>query len=419
MSERGETRGDRGPDAGRRGALALSRSSAFQFVLTMGLVNLFADMTYEGGASINGPFLGSLGASAAAISIIAGAGEFLGYSLRSVSGYIADRTGKHWPVTFVGYAINLLAVPAMAFATSWPWAGCLILAERIGRAIRKPTVEAMLSYSTGKHGKGWVYAVNTAMDETGAVLGPLLIAVILYTKGGEHYRIGYATLLSSTVLALAALIVARFFFPLPARLESGGPRTAQERGFTRAYWLYMAAGSCFAAGLMSYELISYHLASTRVVSPQSIPLLVAFATTAAIVATLILGRLYDRVGIAAVVGAVVLAASFSPLIFLGDFAVVLLGLALWGVGYATQDTLLKALIASVLPEGRRNLAFGLFYLGYGGGWLIGSVTTGLLYDHSRLALIAFAVATQLASIPFFVLGARAMGTQQNVNAATD
>src|ERR1044071_487079 len=140
-------------------------ASAFAFVLTMGLVNLFADMTYEGGASINGPFLGTLGASAAAISIIAGVGEFLGYSLRSVSGYIADKTGKHWPITFIGYSINLLAVPAMALAQSWHVAAALLLAERIGRAIRKPTVEAMLSYSTGKGGRGWVYAVNTALDE--------------------------------------------------------------------------------------------------------------------------------------------------------------------------------------------------------------------------------------------------------------
>src|SRR5947207_12241421 len=89
-------------------------SAAFRFVLTMGLVNLFADITYEGGGALNGPFLGSLGATAAAISIVAGLGECLGYAVRSVSGLVADRTGKHWLVTFVGYAINLLAVPAMA-----------------------------------------------------------------------------------------------------------------------------------------------------------------------------------------------------------------------------------------------------------------------------------------------------------------
>lgn len=371
----------------------------------MGVVNLFGDMTYEGGASINGPFMGSLGASAAIVSIVAGVGEFLGYSLRSVAGYIADRTARHWLVTFIGYGINLLAVPAMALAPSWQLAAAFILAERIGRAIRKPTVEAMLSYSTGKHGKGWVYAVNTAMDETGATLGPLLIAAVLFIKGGDSYRIGYSTLLLSSLLALTALVAARITFPVPSRLERGGPRTASDQGFTRAYWLYMIAGAFFAAGLMSFELISYHLAQSGTVSGQWIPAFLAIASAMAVVATLVLGRLYDRIGIAAVAGAVILAASFSPLVFLGGFGLALVGLLLWGIGYAVQDTLLKALIASVLPESRRNLAFGLFYLGYGGGWLIGSVATGLLYDQSRIALVVFAAAAQIASVPLFLLGA--------------
>jgi MFS family permease len=389
-------------------------SSAFAFVLMMGVVNLFADITYEGGASINGTYLGKLRASAAAISIIAGIGEFLGYSLRSVAGYIADKTGKFWLVTFIGYSINLLAVPAMALAETWQVAGALILLERVGRAIRKPTVEAMLSYSTGKHGKGWVYAVNTAMDETGATIGPLLIALVLYLKG--DFRNGYALLLVSTVLALISLVAARLVFPVPSRLEAGGPPTAHAKAFTRSYWLYMVAGACFAAGLMSFELVSYHLSSTRTMTEHWIPLSLALATVMAVAASLILGRLYDKIGITAVVVAVVLASLFSPLVFFGGFWLALGGLLLWGIGYATQDTLLKVLIASVLPEGKRNLAFGLFYLGYGGGWLVGSVTAGFLYDRSRVALVVFAIVVQLASLPFFLLAARAAQSRRHAPA---
>lgn len=390
---------------------ALSGSPAFRFVLAMGVVNLFADTTYEGGASLNGTFLGTLGASAAAISIIAGLGEFLGYSLRSVSGYIADRTGKHWPVTFIGYTINLLAVPAMALAPSWQVAAALVLTERIGRAIRKPTVEAMLSYSTGKLGKGWVYALNTALDETGATVGPLLMALVLFLKGS--YQLGYALLLVSSLLALASLVAARIVFPLPSRLEEGGEKTARAKGFTKGYWLYMVAGACFAAGLMSFEFVSYHLSSSGTVTAHWIPLFLALSTGMGVVASLVMGRLYDRIGVGVVVAAVCLSALFSPLVFLGGFWVALVGMFLWGIGYATQDTLLKALIASVLPEGRRNLAFGLFYLGYGGGWLAGSVTTGLLYEHSRTAIIVFSVVVQLASVPFFVLAARTERSARN------
>jgi len=380
----------------------IGSSPAFNFVLTMGVVNLFGDMTYEGGGAINGQFMATLGASAAVVSISAGLGEFLGYSLRSVSGYISDRTGRYWLITFIGYAINLLAVPVMALAGNWQVAALLILAERIGRAIRKPTVEAMLSYTTGKHGKGWVYGVNTALDETGATLGPLIMSLVLFLHG--DYRTGYALLLTSSVLALGALVVARINFPVPSRLEQG--RTAPASGLGRSYWLYMVAAVCFAAGLISYELVGYHLATAKIVTEQWIPVLLAFSTGCGVIASLVLGKLYDRSPLPTLLVAVFLSSLFSPFAFFGGSPALLAGMVFWGIGYATQDTLFKAVVASVLPEGERNLAFGLFYTGYGVGWLIGSVVTGLLYEQSRVALVVFAVLAQLISLPLFVIAKR-------------
>ena len=376
-------------------------SPAFTFVLMMGIVNLFGDMTYEGGGSINGQFMATLGATAAAISITAGLGEFLGYALRPVSGYIADKTGRYWTITFIGYAINSFAVPAMVFAGNWQIAAGFILLERIGRAIRKPTVEAMLSYTTARHGKGWVYGVNTALDELGATLGPLLIALVLFMKGS--YQTGYAILLITATLVMVSLAVARKTYPIPSRLEEG--HTAQTRGFSRSYWLYMAAGSCFAAGMMSYELVAVHLTSTRIVSANSVPLLLAFATGSGVIGSLILGKLYDRFELPTLLAAVVLSSLFSPFLIFGGYYGVLAGLALLGIAYATQDTLLKAVIAGVLPEGQRSTAFGLFYLGYGGGWLVGSLTTGLLYGWSLPYLVAFLMVAQLASLPIFFTAA--------------
>jgi MFS family permease len=378
-------------------------TAAFAFVFTMGIVNLFGDTTYEGGASINGQFLGTLGASAAMISIIAGAGEFLGYALRSIAGWTADKTGRYWPITFIGFAINLFAVPAMALAGSWEVAGALILAERIGRAIRKPTVEAMLSYSTGQLGTGWVYALNTALDETGATIGPMLIAFALYRH--TSYRTSYSLLLIPAALAFVALVVARMMFPVPSKLEHGEPAAKAER-FTPTFWLYMVAAACFGSGLMSFEFISFHLASHRTVSLQWIPLFLGIATGFGVLANLVLGRLYDRAGIKTVVGAVLVSALFSPLVFLGGFRVALIGMLLWGVGYAVQDTLFKAVVADRLPEGRRNFAFGIFYAGYGIGWLVGSIAIGLLYQLSVAAVIAFSMAIQLSSIPLFLLARR-------------
>ncbi len=190
---------------------------AFRFVLTIGIVNLFADFTYEGARSITGPFLGSLGASATVIGIVVGFGELLGYSLRSISGFFADKTHRYWVVAFVGYFINMLAVPALALAGNWPMAAALIIAERTGRAIRKPSVEAMISYAGKEIGHGWVFGLNEALDQGGATVGPLIVALVLYLKGG--YRYGFAVLLLSALLCLGTLVIARILFPRPHEME--------------------------------------------------------------------------------------------------------------------------------------------------------------------------------------------------------
>src|SRR5204862_1366556 len=367
----------------------LTASNAFRFVLIVGLVNLFADVTYEGASSINGQFLGMLGASAAAIGVISGVGEFLGYALRFVAGYIGDKTGKYWLITFIGYAINLFAVPALALAGNWQVAAGLMIAERVGRAVRKPTVEAMLSYTTNTLGKGWVYALNNALDQTGAVIGPLLMSLVLLRK--EDYRVGYTVLLVSAVLALATLAVAQMYFPKPSALEAG-PSAATAKGFTASYWLYMCGGAFVAAGLVSFELISFHFSTTDSVTREWIPLLFALAMGVDGISGLIFGRLFDKVGMPVVYLAIFLSSLFAPLVFFGTLPLAIAGMVLWGIGFGAQDSLFKSIIAGMLPEGRRNLAFGLYYTGYGTGWLVGSVTTGFLYEWSLPFLVGFSVA---------------------------
>jgi MFS family permease len=362
-----------------------SASPAFSFVLIMGAVDFFGDTTYSGGASMNGPFLASLGAGAAIVSITAGLSEFLNHLTRGISGYVADKTGKYWRIAFIGYALNLIAVPAIALAGHWALAAGLVLLHGIGRGMRKPIVEAMLSYATSEHGRGWVYGLHNALDGGGRTFGPLLIALLLFLHG-EH-RTGYVMLAIPCLLTLASLTCARFQFPVPSRLEER--RSAPAKGFTPAYWLYMLAGACFAAGLMSFELIAYHLSSTGLAASHWVSLFLAFGTACGVIASLGLGKLYDRIGLPVILAAVLLTALFPPLVFLGGFYLALFGMALWGIGKVTQDMLLKAVVAGVLPENRRNFAFGLFFAGYGGGWLLGSIATGLLYEQSRLALVLF------------------------------
>ena len=188
-----------------------SERIAFRFVLMLGMVSLFGDMTYEGARSISGPYLGLLGASGAVVGITSGLGEFIGYGLRLISGRLSDRTRRYWAFTILGYAINLLAVPALALTGSWQLAAVLLVTERIGKGIRKPAVDSMLSHAASRVGRGWGFGLHEAMDQIGAIAGPLIIAYVL--ASGGTYSHSFAILLIPAVAALVFLLIGRFQYP--------------------------------------------------------------------------------------------------------------------------------------------------------------------------------------------------------------
>jgi len=383
--------------------LNLNKAAAWKFIILVGVVSLFSDMTYEGARSISGPFLGELKASALVVGVVAGLGEFLGYALRLGSGYLADRLGKYWLITFIGYALNLLAVPLLALAGSWEIAAALLLAERIGKAVRTPARDAMLSHATASVGRGWGFGFHEAMDQIGAVAGPLIVAVVLYYRGG--YREGFAVLLLPAVLALVVIAIAARLYPHPQHLEVSAP-TLETTGFNRPYWLYVAAVGLLGAGYADFPLIAYHFGKTALLPSEWIPLFYAVAMGVDAVAALILGRLFDRLGMPVIMGTAVLSAFFAPLVFLGGFKLALLGMVLWGVGMGSLESIIKAALAEMVPRDRRATGFGLFNASLGLFWLLGSALMGLLYDFSLGALVAFSVMAQLLAIPFFLAVSR-------------
>lgn len=373
------------------------RRLAFRFVLTVGIVNLFADMTYEGARANTGPFLGTLGASAAIVGFVAGAGELLGYALRFVSGYFADKTRKYWAIIFVGYLINMLAVPALALAGSWPIAGVLIIAERTGRAIRKPAMEAMLSHAGGPIGRGWVFGLNEALDQAGATVGPLITALVLYLRG--TYHLAFVVLLIPAAVCLAALTLARISYPRPHELEQRTAGHLQARGFSKAYWIYFAAGALIACGFADFSLIAFHFHQTALIGEDAIPIFYAAAMLAGALAALAIGRMLDKVGFPALLLGFTLPAFSAPLVFLGGPAIAFLGVILWGAGAGAQDSALKAMLAAIVPPERRSTAFGVFDTGFGVAWFLGSAAMGLLYSTSLLAVVLFSAVLQIAALP--------------------
>ena len=378
--------------------------AALRFVIVIGVANFFADLTYEGARGITGPFLGSLGASATVVGFVAGFGELVGYSLRSVTGYFADRTRKYWLVTFVGYIINMLAVPALALAGNWPVAAGLIVAERTGRAIRKPAVEAMLSDAGKSIGAGWAFGLHEALDQAGAMVGPLVAALILFQ--GKSYRSAFAVLLVSALLCLGIVAIARLVHARGAPPEKRPSHLLEAPGSSKAYWIYLAAGALIAAGFADFSLIGFHFRKASVVAENVIPIYYAAAMGAGAAGSLIFGRLLDKLGQPVIVVLFFVTALFAPLVFFGGVGLAFLGTVLWGLSMGAQDSLLKAVLTPIIPPGKRSSGFGLFDTVYGVAWFAGSALMGLLYDRSIFDLVVFSVVLQLAALPLLIAAAR-------------
>jgi MFS family permease len=377
-----------------------SASTAVKFIVLLGIVSLFADMTYEGARSISGPFLGTLGASGAIVGVVAGLGELIGYSLRLISGYLSDRTGKYWTITLFGYAVNMLAVPALALAGRWEIAAALMIAERLGKGVRTPARDAMLSHATSEIGRGWGFGLHEAMDQIGAVLGPLIVSAVLFLKG--TYRSSFAVLLLPALMAISILIVARILYPTPRDMEAASEEPST-RGFPRMFWLYLIGIGFVAAGYADYTLIAYHFGEVSSVPRDWIPVFYAVAMGVDAIAALVFGRLYDRIGLTVMIVAVALSAFFAPLVFLGGFGSALVGVALWGIGMGAQESIMRAAIANMIPADRRGTAYGMFNTGYGLFWFAGSALMGYLYDVSIPGLVAFSIAAQFVSIPILAI----------------
>ena len=376
----------------------------------IGVLSFFADFTYEGSRSILGPYLLSLQASAAVVGIVTGFGELAGYALRLVSGRFADVTGRYWPITIFGYVLQMTSVPALALTGSWPAAAALIILERVGKAIRNPPRDVMLSHAAKEVGGfGWVFGIHEALDQFGALCGPLAVAALLAVHGAD-YHLAFAVLLVPAVVNLALVMLARWTYPRPQDLETTPP-SVQPKGLPRVYWVYLVGAGMVAAGFADYPLIAYHFSRVDVLSGESIAIFYAVAMAVSGAGSLAFGRLFDRYGFNVLIVLTLLGALFAPLVFLGGYWVALAGAALWGLGMGVHESIIPAAVAPMVAPQRRASAFGLFTAVYGVSWFLGSAAIGILYDQSLSAAMVFCVVAELAAVPVFVW----VGRQRRVN----
>ena len=402
--------GEMRPQTGAHNGSNDRRKLAMQVIVLMGLVSLFGDITYEGARSITGPYLALLGASAAVVGFVAGAGEFIGYALRLVSGYVADRTEQYWTMTILGYGL-LVSIPLIAFAGHWELAAVLLISERAGKAIRSPSRDAILSHATKQVGRGWGFAIHEALDQVGAIIGPLLFTAVFIFNGG--YQQGFTLLWAPVILTIIILFVARMKVPSPERLEhADGLERAEDKGkLPRIFWLYMAFIIVTVIGFANFQIISYHLKVGSVVPDMEIPIFYAVAMGVDGLVALIIGKTYDKIGIRALIAIPVLTIPIPLLAFTHSYGLALAGVVLWGAVMGIHETIMRAAIADMTPIARRGIAYGIFNTAYGASWFVGSAAMGLMYEFSMTYIIALVLIAEIASLPLFFVMRREAKTK--------
>jgi MFS family permease len=382
-----------------------NRLTPLRFVLAFGVVSMLADFVYEGARAITGPYLATFGASAAMVGFVTGFGEAVALVFRLATGPLADRTHRYWALSIAGYAITVVAVPLMALTqTFWPAAG-LIIAERFGKAVRTPARDTMLAQASADFGRGRAFAIHEALDQSGALVGPLVVAGMIAVSG---YRAGFAVLAFPAVLALLMLAWMRRAVPVPhayegPHAEKGTAQTAvRVIGLPRQFWAYTAFTAVSMAGFATFAVLAYHQEVRHVIPGALIPVTYAAAMGAAALAALGSGWMYDRIGLTGLLVALPLAAAVPFLAFSLDPMLVWIGAVVWGAVMGVHESTMRAAVADLVPRSLRGTSYGIFTTAYGVAWLAGSTIIGILYEQSLSAVITFTIATQLFALLLFL-----------------
>jgi MFS family permease len=382
-----------------------NRLSALRFVVGFGVVSALGDVVYEGARSIIGPFLGHLGATAAVVGLITGTGEAVALVLRLFTGRLVDRTRRPWPQTITGYALTMACVPLIALSHGLWSAGLLYNGERFGKALRSPSRDTMLAHASAKMGRGYAFGLHKALDQCGALTGPLLIAAVLALSGS--YRLSFAVLAAPAVIALLVLARLRTAAPDPAAYDPGAQiaekkRLRLERRLPARFWLYAAFSAATMLGFSTWAVLAYHLIAAQVVTAAWVPVLYAGAMGAAGIAAFGFGRLYDRIGLRGLIVLPPLAVVVPFLSFSTTVLPVAVGAIVWGTAMGIHESTLRAAVTDLVPAHRRGAGFGNFTAVYGLAWLLGAATIGGLYEHGISSVQIFVAATQVLALTLLI-----------------
>lgn len=382
---------------------------AIILLITFGFISLLGDIIYEGARSVNGPYLSFLGANAVIIGFVIGFAELIGYVLRFISGYLSDKTKSYWFFTILGYVL-LISIPLLSLSSMWQIAAILIILERVGKGLRAPARDTIVSYAAKRVGTGIGFGFLELLDQIGAVLGPIIFALFFISLGSDSksladYQAAYRLFFIPFIILMILLFFSYSKIKHPYKLENER-KVENKRNDDNIFKNYIIFSFLTTIGFVNFAIIGYHLKYNLIVTDAFIPMLYAFAMISDAILGLAIGALYDRMKkssselnillIIPIFTAISLPLSFSFNIF-----AILIGVFFWGLVLGAHETIMKAVIADITKKKERATSYGAFNILYGVSLFAGSFIAGFLYEISLNLLIIVMASFQIISLIFF------------------
>ena len=384
---------------------------AVTVIIIFGIISMMGDVVYETARSANSQYLNLLSISAAQVGLVFGIGEFLGYFLRLIAGVLSDKSGRHWPFMFLGYGM-LLVVPLIGFTMNWNILVVLILMERIGKALRSPAKDTILSsVAENQVGIGFAFGLQEALDQVGAFIGPLIFTAVFYFTGKNgiaQYQLGYKTLFIPFAILMLFLIYAYRRIKHDNLIPAVVRKEFHSEHLKSLFWIYTAFTFFCTLGFVNFSIVGYHLKANNLMSDGNITLVYSAAMIVDAATALLVGKTYDRLKIKTGMRTggilVLIAIPFStmllPVLTLSNStSLIVIGMIVFGIVMGTHETVMRSAIADITPFDKRGTGYGVFNTSYGLGLLGGAALMGLLYDMNMVGIIiAFTCVTELIAI---------------------
>ena len=402
--------------AGIRSGRELQGSKIFGFernILFTGLTSFLTDTSVKMIYSVMPMFLMSIGASKASLGLIEGVAESTASLIKALSGFWSDRIGKNKPFMLAGYALSAIILPFYALVISPMQVLLLRFAERFGKGIRTAPRDSLIAGSVTNNETGKGFGLQKAMDNSGAIAGPLIAFAIL-SLFPDNYRLIF---LIAGLPALAGVFVIIFGIKEAKKNKTELIRKFRFGDFSKRYWFFLAIIFIFTLGNSTDALLLVK-ANEAGIKVAFIPLVYLITNVVSVIAAIPAGMLSDRIGKEKLLIAGFLIYAVVYFLFgtdVGEGTLFIL-FALYGLYSAATDGIQKAFVADVADANKKGTALGIYNAILGITLLPASLIAGFLYDRVNSSVpfmfgSAMALLAAILMIVYMMTGSRSGNRQ--------